>query len=327
MAHIVLGIGSARSPMSSAPSERWELFAARDAVSRVLFDLDGNPLTYAELAANAGGQLRERMSPALWRQQYEAGQRAFDALNLTIEQANPDVLVIMGDDEEEIHHDDNRPAIMVYAGESIRVKERPLAADADELTRLSNWSWGVGDRTYPVATDLAEHLIERLILDDFDISYSRRLPPDAGVSHGFGFVYTRLVTTKPVPCVPLFVNIHYPPNQLTPVRCYRLGQAVRRAVESWSEDARVAVIGTGGLSTGVLREDMDRLVLEAMRAHDLDALARMPRKWIKGPTGEVLAWIGTAGACEHLQMDLLEYIPAVRSPAGTGCGMAFARWE
>jgi hypothetical protein len=302
------------------------LFAARDARSRVLYDLDGNPITYDELAAKADGQLVKRMAPEVWREQYQATQRAFDALSLTIERTAPDILVIMGDDEEEIHHDDNRPAIMVFAGESVRVKERTLAADADELTRLTNWSWGVGDRTYPVATDLAEHLIERLILDDFDISYSRRLPENEGISHGFGFVYTRLATASPIPCVPLFVNIHYPPNQLTPVRCYRLGQAVRRAVESWYEDARVAVIGTGGLSTGVLREDMDRLVLNAMRTHDVDALARMPRKWIKGPTGEVLAWISTAGACEHLQMDLLDYIPAVRSPAGTGWGMAFARW-
>ena len=53
----------------------------------------------------------------------------------------------------------------------------------------------------------------------------------------------------------------------------------------------------------------------------------LPRTWPQGSQGEVLCWIAAAGAADHLEMELLEYIPGYRSPAGTGCGLAFARWQ
>ena len=77
----------------------------------------------------------------------------------------------------------------------------------------------------------------------------------------------------------------------------------------------------------MLREDMDQMVLRAMAEHDESVFNTMPHEWIKGPAGEILAWIATAGACEHLTMDVLDYIPIIRSPAATGCGVTFARWE
>ena len=73
--------------------------------------------------------------------------------------------------------------------------------------------------------------------------------------------FTRLARQMKIPTVAVFMNIHYPPNRLHPRRCWRFGQAVRRALESWPGNERVAVVGTGGLSTGVLRQDLDRLVL------------------------------------------------------------------
>jgi hypothetical protein len=47
---------------------------------------------------------------------------------------------------------------------------------------------------------------------------------------------------------------------------------------------------------------------------------------MQGSQGEVLCWIAAAGAAEHLNMELLDYIPGYRSAAATGCGLAFARW-
>ena len=89
----------------------------------------------------------------------------------------------------------------------------------------------------------------------------------------------------------------------------------------------MAVIGTGGLSVGVLEEDLDRSTLAAMGDHDVQALGKLNREWLQGPTGEILLWIATAGAAGHLNMELLEYLPAYRSAGGTGCGLAFARWQ
>ena len=62
------------------------------------------------------------------------------------------------------------------------------------------------------------------------------------------------------------------------------------------------------------------------KSRDIAALASLPRTWMQGSQGEVFCWIATAGAVEHLEMEVLDYIPGYRSPAGTGCGLAFARW-
>lgn len=327
MASIVLGIGSARSPLTSLPPEHWAALGERDKRSPVLFNLDGTRTGYDALLASASPDLAARANPGVWQAQYAASQRHFRTLAVTIERVHPDVLVIMGDDEEELHHADNRPAILMMMGDSFRVMERPLAPDTDELNRLSNWSWGDHDAMYPVATEMSAHLLRSLMDDEFDVSVAMSLPMDRPISHGFGFVFTRLARRMAIPTVPLFLNIHYPPNRLSPRRCYTFGQAVRRAIERWPGSERVAIIGTGGLSTGVLREEVDRQYLRAWAEHDLDTLSALPHEWIKGPSGEVLSWTATAGACEHLTMDLLGYIPVVRSPAGTGCGLAFARWE
>jgi hypothetical protein len=48
---------------------------------------------------------------------------------------------------------------------------------------------------------------------------------------------------------------------------------------------------------------------------------------MRSGTSETLNWIAAGGAVEHLAMDLIDYVPAYRSPAGTGVGMAFAVWR
>jgi hypothetical protein len=57
--------------------------------------------------------------------------------------------------------------------------------------------------------------------------------------------------------VPVMVNTYYPPNQPTPKRCYAFGQAVRKAIESWDSNKRVALMASGGLSHVVIDEEID----------------------------------------------------------------------
>ncbi len=61
-----------------------------------------------------------------------------------------------------------------------------------------------------------------------------------GEGHAFGFVHKRLMPRAVVPIVPVMVNTYYPPNQPSPRRCYRLGQAFAAAVKSFPEDARAS---------------------------------------------------------------------------------------
>jgi len=121
--------------------------------------------------------------------------------------------------------------------------------------------------------------------------------------------------------------VHSPPNQPTPKRLYAFGRAVRHVLEATDDQLRVAVIATGGLSVGIVDEELDRLALSGMQSRSVSTLSSLPRTWMQGSQGEVLCWIAAAGAADHLEMEIVDYLPGYRSPAGTGCGLAFAVWK
>jgi aromatic ring-opening dioxygenase catalytic subunit (LigB family) len=144
--------------------------------------------------------------------------------------------------------------------------------------------------------------------------------------HAYSFVVRRIMNGNDIPIVPVLLNTCYPPNQPTPKRCYQLGRAVRTAIEAWDSSKRVAVMGSGGLSHFVVDEELDRTVLKAMVEKDADTLMNLPRARLNSATSEIRNWIAAAAACEHLQCEVIEYVPVRRTPAGTGGGWAFARW-
>lgn len=108
---------------------------------------------------------------------------------------------------------------------------------------------GYGPRPVPVVQgepDLAAHLAESLILDEFDLTLMYEMDVDHGLTVPLSLVYGQ-PAEWPVRVIPLAVNVvQYPPP--TGRRCLRLGQAIRRAVQSYDEDLAVHVWGTGGMS-------------------------------------------------------------------------------
>jgi OH-DDVA oxygenase/3-O-methylgallate 3,4-dioxygenase len=64
-----------------------------------------------------------------------------------------------------------------------------------------------------------------------------------------------------------------------------------------------------------------------LRTGDVEALTTIPRRYMRSGTGEILNWVAAGGALEGMSMNLIDYVPAYRSPAGTGVGLAFARWH
>src|SRR5437870_12531499 len=80
-----------------------------------------------------------------------------------------------------------------------------------------------------------------------------------------------------VPMLPVMVNTYYPPNQPTAGRCHEFGRALRRAIESWDGDRRVAIAASGALSHFVIDEELDHRVLDAFRRHDAEQLATNPQ--------------------------------------------------
>jgi 3-O-methylgallate 3,4-dioxygenase len=148
-----------------------------------------------------------------------------------------------------------------------------------------------------------------------------------GEGHGMAYVHRRLMDeAKPIPIVPVFLNTYFPPNQPRPRRCYELGKAIRKAVESFPGDARVGVIASGGLSHFLVDEDFDRAILKACADKDANFLQNLPRNKLNSGSSEILNWVGIAGACEHLDLNWFEYVPGYRTPAGTGTGLSFASW-
>ncbi|MDH4190463.1 MAG: extradiol ring-cleavage dioxygenase, partial [Betaproteobacteria bacterium] len=181
---------------------------------------------------------------------------------------------------------------------------------------------------YPVEQGLARHLIAHLTDHDFDVSYAERLPREEGEGHAFAFVHQRLMRAgRSVPVVPVMLNTYYPPNQPTPARCHRIGQAIRAAVEEYPGPLRVGVLGSGGLTHFAIDEPFDREVIAALKNGDGETLRSLPASKLNSGNSEIRNWIALAGAVEHLALDWVEYVPAYRSPAGTGTGLCFAAWR
>jgi 3-O-methylgallate 3,4-dioxygenase len=241
----------------------------------------------------------------------------------------PDVVVVIGDDQNEWFNPDNQPALCIYWGESVENRPPPRES-VPPLRRLSYWGlYGDGaNRAFPVDAALGRHLIEALTRDfDFDVAHLRVQPQHGPFGHAWSFVHQRLMGDRVVPIVPVLLNTYYPPNQPTPKRCYQLGRAIRQAIEGWPVHKRVAIMASGGLSHFFVDEELDRQVLDALAKNDGEALIALPAAKLESGNSEIRNWIATAGAVEHLPMHLVDYVPSYRSEAGSGVGMAFAIWQ
>jgi 3-O-methylgallate 3,4-dioxygenase len=326
MARMVLGLGTSHSPQLSIPADMWGPYGERDRRNRDLYNLKGVHVTYDELLSEASPEVARESHPEKWQQRHRACQEGIARVGETLAEVAPDILIMVGDDQEELFHDDLMPALLIYWGDEILSKPRHYPEDASPAFRAAGWAYGESEHIYPVASGLGRHLIESLIDQGFDTAHSHRLADGKGMGHAFGFVYRRIMNGTVMPTVPIMLNTYYPPNQPTPKRCLELGKAIRRAVESWDSAARVGIIASGGLSHFVIDEELDQTVLKAMGNHDEKALATLPRERLNSGTSETRNWIVAAGAAGDLDMQVIDYVPCYRSLAGTGCAMGFAKW-
>lgn len=145
------------------------------------------------------------------------------------------------------------------------------------------FSLGIGDRFQiadegaglrdlpPLRGDvqLQAHMAESLVNDEFDIATFQDRPLDHGCASPLPLLWPHR-PDWPGTLVPIAVNVLQFPLP-TARRCWKLGQAVRRAVESYPEDLRVAIVGTGGLShqvhgerTGFNNEEWDHQFLHLL---------------------------------------------------------------
>jgi hypothetical protein len=318
MAEIAIGVGTSHSPQLSIRAKDWAHLLKKD---------ETDPrLDYPGLVKKAKPGLAAELTAEKFEERDQACLRGIATLGEALRKAHVDVVVVFGDDQQEQFGDDNMPTFAIYNGKSV-----PVVRDSG--LRPSGWKdaerrgWADTADEYSNDDELANHLIRALNNEEYDIARCNRLRKEIGVGHAFSFLYRRLLPGSQVPMVPVMVNTYYPPNQPTPKRCYTLGQAVRRSIESWKSDKRVALVASGGLSHVVIDEEIDAMAIDGLKNRKPETLFRLPREKLKGGTSEILNWVALAGAMENRELKYLEYVTTYRSPAATGCGMGFAYWS
>jgi protocatechuate 4,5-dioxygenase, beta chain len=169
--------------------------------------------------------------------------------------AKPDIAVIIYNDHGLNFFLDKLPTFAIGAA--------PQYQNADE-------GWGIPVMPpFEGDLDLSWHLIESLVADDFDLTTCQEMLVD----HAFTMPMALLWPEQgkwPVRTVPVCVNtVQFPLPSVR--RCYSLGQAIGKAIESWDTDARVVIIGTGGLShqldgkrAGFLNKEFDLMFMEKL---------------------------------------------------------------
>lgn len=167
---------------------------------------------------------------------------------------------------------------------------------------------GGGERDLPPVpghAPLAHHIGASLMADEFDMSFFQDKKLDHGCLSPLSVLCDRTETGWPVPIVPLAVGVLQLPVP-SARRCYKLGQALRRAIESFPEDMNVAIAATGGLShqvhgarAGFNNPEWDRQFLELFEK-DPEALTRLTIAELAELGGvegaEVIMWLIMRGA-------------------------------
>lgn len=336
MARIVLGMATSHGPMLSTPSDQWGQRVAADRQNPA-HPFRGETCSFDQLVAmRTDEKLADQIAPDRWEARFKQCQDAIETLAAKYKDVAPDVAVIIGNDQRELFMEDNFPAFSVYWGKTIENRPRTpeqIAMLPPGIAVSERGHAPPEDAVYDGLPELGRHIIESLIDQEFDVAQSTVLPKGSGytngIPHAYGFIYRRIMKDAVIPNVPIILNTFYPPNQPSAARCYKFGKALKRAIESWDSDKTVAVFGSGGLSHFVIDEELDRAVLDAMKAKDADRLIAIPDNRYQSGTSEIKNWIPLSAVMADcgLDMTLVDYVPCYRSEAGTGNAMGFAYWE
>jgi protocatechuate 4,5-dioxygenase beta chain len=166
---------------------------------------------------------------------------------------------------------------------------------------------GWGPRPVPTVQghpELAAHVTQSVIEQDFDLTIVNRMDVDHGLTVPLSLLFGQ-PKAWPVQVIPLAVNVLlYPPPSGR--RCFELGKAIRRAVESYDEDLSVQIWGTGGMShqlqgprAGLINSPWDNAFLDRL-IEDPEGLSRVPHlEYLReaGSEGiELVMWLIMRGA-------------------------------
>src|SRR3954465_13206131 len=204
--------------------------------------------------------------------------------------------------------DKERPdvAVVIYNDHGLNFfldKMPTFAVGAADLYRNADEGWGLPvSLPFPGYPEMSWHLIESLISDEFDLTTCQEMLVD----HAFVVPMTLLWPDgRPLRAIPIAINtVQFPLP--TPARCFKLGKAIGRAIESFKQDHRVVVIGSGGMShqldgerAGFINKKFDVTCLDQI-VNDAVALSQMSVAELVLMAGvqgvELLNWLVMRGA-------------------------------
>jgi protocatechuate 4,5-dioxygenase beta chain len=203
----------------------------------------------------------------------------------------PDVVFLIYNDHATAFSLQMIPTFAIGTGQSYR--------PADE---------GWGPRPVPVVQGhpgLASHIAQSVIQQDFDLTIVNQMDVDHGLTVPLSLMCGPATQTWPCPVIPFAVNVvQYPVPSGR--RCFELGRAIRRAVQSYDDDLNVHIWGTGGMShqlqgarAGLINRDWDNRFLDRLIAEPA-ALAEVPHiDYVReaGSEGiELVMWLIARGA-------------------------------
>ena len=207
-----------------------------------------------------------------------------------LRRAQPDLVIVIYNDHGLNFFLDKMPTFAVGAAAGY--------SHADE-------GWGLPvSPPFKGDADFSWHLIESLVADEFDIVTCQEMLVDHAFTVPMALLWPD-TQAWPVTTVPVVVNTVQHPLP-SPKRCFALGRAIGRAIESYPRDRRVLVLGTGGLShqlegtrAGFINKDFDLFCLEKI-VNQPEILARCSIRDLVERGGsqgvELLNWLAMRGA-------------------------------
>ena len=265
-------------------------------------------ITTSHVPAIGGAIARNLQHEPYWRPFFDG----FVPVRKWLAEVEPDVVVLLYNDHGLNFFLDKMPTFAVGAAAEYR--------NADE-------GWGIPQvPPFKGDLDLSWHLIESLVQQDFDLTTCQEMQVD----HAFTLPMALLWPEQnwPVRTVPVCINtVQFPLPSAA--RCYKLGQAVGRAIEDWNSDAKVLVLGTGGLShqldgerAGHINKEFDLQFMASLAGDDPQWATRFSINELVRQAGtqgiELLMWLAARGALTGKVSELHRnyHIPISNTAAG-----------
>jgi len=215
---------------------------------------------------------------------------AYPPARAWLREAKPDVAVVIYNDHGLNFFLDKMPTFAIGAA--------PTYQNADE-------GWGIPTiPPFEGDPELSWHIIESLVADEFDITSCQEMLVDHGFTVPMSLFWPGN-TYSGVKTIPVCINTVQHPLP-SPLRCYKLGQAIGRAIESYPKDLKVVVLGTGGMShqldgerAGFINKNFDLLCMDKI-VNDPKMLTRYSIHELVREAGaqgvEFILWLAMRGA-------------------------------